>query len=392
MSEQAGVRLAGRMARIRPFYVMDLLARARAMEAAGRDVVHLEIGEPDFPTAEPIVAAGRQALAEGCTHYTPALGLPELRRAIGDDYGQRFGVAVAPEQVLITPGASGALHLVLAVLVDPGDEVLMADPTYPCNRHLVELLGGIPRLLPVGPGQGYQLSAEQVIAAWTPRTRVVMLASPANPTGTLLGVEMLDALNRAVRERGGVLVVDEIYQGLVYEVGPSTALAGHPDLFVINSFSKYYGMTGWRLGWTVAPPGYVEALERLAQNLYLAAPTLSQWAALAAFTPETGAILERRRLQFQQRRDFLLPALEGLGLQFPVRPQGAFYLYGCCEALSQDSERFAEALLERAAVAVTPGRDFGCHQPERYLRFAYTTDLGRLQEGVERIRRFLATR
>ncbi len=389
MSEPVGVRLAGRMARIRPFYVMDLLARARVLEAEGVDVVHLEIGEPDFPTAAPVLAAGQRALAEGQTRYTPALGLPALRRAIADDYRERFGVAVAPESVLVTPGASGALHLVLAVLVDPGDQVLMADPTYPCNRHLVELLGGVPRLLPVGPASAYQLTAEQVAAAWTPRTRVVMLASPANPTGTVLGPEALAALHRVVRERGGVLVVDEIYQGLVYEVAATSALACSQDLFVINSFSKYFGMTGWRLGWVVAPPEYLDALERLAQNLYLAAPTLSQWAALAAFGPEARAILEERRTQFQARRDFLLPALEGLGFRFPVRPQGAFYLYGSCDELGRDSDRLARDLLEQVGVAVTPGRDFGFHQPERYLRFAYTTDLPRLQEGVARISRFL---
>ncbi len=391
MNQGVRVRLAERMARIRPFYVMDLLARARALEAKGVDVVHMEIGEPDFPTAAPIVEAGRRALGEGRTRYTPSLGLSELRRAISDDYRQRFGLEVGPERVAVTPGASGALHLVLAILVDPGDEVLMADPTYPCNRHLVELLGGVPRLLPVGPDTGYQLSAEQIAAAWTPRTRVVMLASPSNPTGTILSPPAIGALHRVVQERAGALVVDEIYQGLVYEVPASTSLACSQDLFVINSFSKYFGMTGWRLGWAVAPLGYMEALDRLAQNLYLAAPTLSQWAALAAFTPEAGEILEGRRLRFQERRDFLLPALERLGFAFPVRPQGAFYLYGRCDALAPDSDRLAEALLERRAVAVTPGRDFGHHEPERYLRFAYTTDLGRLQEGVERIRRFLGS-
>ena len=389
MSDPTGVVLAERMGRIRPFYVMDLLARARELETQGRDVVHMEIGEPDFVTAEPIVEAGKRALEEGRTHYTPALGLPALRRAISDDYEDRFGVAVGPERVAVTPGASGALHLVLAILVNPGDEVLMADPGYPCNRHFVELLGGVPRLIPVGTDTGYQLTAQQIVAAWTPRTRAVLVASPSNPTGTVLSPDALCAAHREVRARGGALIVDEIYQGLVYDLHPATALACSDELFVINSFSKYFGMTGWRLGWVVAPLGYMEALDRLAQNIYLAAPTLSQWAALAAFTPGAREILEQRRAQFQERRDYLLPALERLGFVFPVHPQGAFYLYGRCDGVTPDSDRFARELLEQMAVAVTPGRDFGDNQPERYLRFAYTTQIRRLAEGVERIRRFL---
>ena len=389
MSNSIGVPLAERMGRIRPFYVMDLLARARELESQGRDVVHMEIGEPDFVTPAPIVEAGKRALGEGRTHYTPALGLPALRRAISDDYKDRFEVAVGPERVAVTPGASGALHLVLAILVNPGDEVLMADPGYPCNRHFVELLGGVPRLIPVGANTGYQLTAEQIVAAWTPRTRAVLVASPSNPTGTVLSPDALCAVHQAVRARGGVLIVDEIYQCLVYDLHPATALACSDELFVINSFSKYFGMTGWRLGWVVAPLGYMEALDRLAQNIYLAAPTLSQWAALAAFTPGAREILEQRRAQFQERRDYLLPALERLGFVFPVHPQGAFYLYGRSDCVTPDSDRFARELLEQMAVAVTPGRDFGDNQPERYLRFAYTTQIPRLAEGVERIRRFL---
>jgi len=389
MTERRRVILAERMERIRPFYVMDLLARARALEAQGRDVVHMEIGEPDFITPEPILEAGKRALEQGRTHYTPALGLPELRQAISDDYSERFGVAVGRERIAVTPGASGALHLVLGILVNPGEEVLMADPGYPCNRHFVELLGGIPRLVPVGADTGYQLTADHVARAWTTRTRVVMVASPSNPTGTVLDPDALAALHRVVAERGGALVVDEIYQGLVYDVPAVTALSCSDDLFIINSFSKYFGMTGWRLGWTVAPDGYMEALDRLAQNIYLAAPTLSQWAALAAFGPETRAILEQRRLEFQRRRDYLLPALEGLGFEFALRPQGAFYLYGRCDGIAGDSGRLARELLEKAAVAVTPGLDFGRNLPERHLRFAYTTGIARLGEGVERIRSFL---
>jgi aspartate/methionine/tyrosine aminotransferase len=387
-----GSRLSARSATVAPFHVMRILARAREMEAAGRSLVHMEVGEPDFPTAEPILEAGRRALAEGKTHYTQARGLPELCAAIAGYYGQRFSIRVDQERILITPGASGGLQLLLAALLDPGDGVLMADPGYPCNRHLVRLFGGAPRPVPVGPDTGYQLTAELLETAWTPDVRLVMAASPSNPTGTLLSAEELRRLYRAVRERDASLLVDEIYQGLIYGGPDHTALAaGSEGLFIVNSFSKYFGMTGWRLGWVVAPDDCVPTLDRLAQNLYLAAPTPSQYAALAAFEPGTLEILESRRRELEARRDFLLPALAALGLQFDAVPRGAFYLYGRCDHLAADSAVFAEQLLEREAVAITPGQDFGANQPERHLRFAYTTSLAALHEGVRRITRFVGT-
>lgn len=381
---------ARRMAHIQPFHVMALLARARALEAQGHDIVHMEIGEPDFPTPAPIVAAGQRALAAGLTHYTPALGLPELRAAIRDFYRDHHGVAVDPGRIVVTPGASGALHLVLALLVDRDQQVLLADPGYPCNRNFVYLVEGEPVGVPVDAATGYQLTAAMAEQYWTERTRVLMVASPANPTGTLLAQGELAALQQLAQERGARLVVDEIYHGLTYGVDAPTALAVSDELFVINSFSKYFGMTGWRLGWIVAPPDQVEGLERLAQNLYLAAPTLSQHAALAAFTPETRAILEERRAAFQARRDYLLPALRELGFVIPVTPQGAFYLYADCSRFTDDSFAFSRQLLEAAGVAITPGLDFGAHRAAQHVRFAYTTDIPRLREGVERIRRFVA--
>ena len=289
----------------------------------------------------------------------------------------------------MTPGSSGALQLAMSVLVNPGEEVLMADPGYPCNRHFVRLLEGVPVGIPVGAESAYQLTANQVDAAWTDRTRAVMAASPSNPTGTLLADSELAALCDVTRAHGGALIVDEIYHGLTYGVDAPTALAQGDDLFVINSFSKWFGMTGWRLGWLVAPEAYVDAVDRLAQNIFLAAPTLSQHAALAAFSSETTAILEQRRREFQARRDFLLPALRRLGFNIPITPQGAFYLYADCTSLSDDSFCFADELLEHAAVAVTPGRDFGDNAPEQHIRFAYTTSLAKLEEGVERIGAFL---
>lgn len=381
--------VAERMERIAPFHVMALLARARELEAQGRDIVHLEIGEPDFVTPEPILKAGQQALVDGRTFYTPASGLPQLRQAVADYYWQRFAVKLDPRRVIITPGASGALLAALEVLINPGDEVLLTDPGYPCNRHFVELVHGTPKRLPVSSATDFFPTLQQVRAAWSPRARLLMLASPNNPTGTLAELDTLQAMAEQCRAGGGYLLLDEIYQGLEYGRTARTLLERTQDIFLINSFSKYFGMTGWRLGWLVAPEPYLEAIDRFAQNVFLAAPTLAQYAALAAFTPATRAILETRRLEFQARRDELLPALRELGFVIEGEPRGAFYLYADCSRRVSSSSHFAQVLLEQAGVAVTPGKDFGHEAPERFLRFAYTTSLPRLREGVERIKAFL---
>ena len=386
------LQLARRMAGIEPFHVMAILARAREMEARGRDVVHMEVGEPDFSTPEPIVEAGRAALEAGHTRYTPALGLPELRQVISGYYRSRFSVKVDPGRIVITPGASGALQLVLGAVVDPGDRVLMPDPGYPCNRHMVRLFEGEAVSLGVKASQDFALSNDQVIRNWDANTRALMVATPSNPTGRVLTLEQLRFLYDAVRAPDGIFIVDEIYQGLVYDRPVEAALSlGETNLFVINSFSKFFGMTGWRLGWVVAPEAYVPALDRLAQNIFLAAPTLSQHAALAAFEPGTLEILEQRRQRFQARRDYLYEALTGLGFRIRGKPEGAFYLYADASSFTDDSFNFAQRLLEEAAVAVTPGLDFGSYRAERFVRFAYTTDLERLQLGVERIGKFLET-
>ncbi|HDJ85534.1 MAG TPA: pyridoxal phosphate-dependent aminotransferase [Chromatiales bacterium] len=386
--------VARRMAGIEPFQVMDLLARARSLEAQGRSIVHMEIGEPDFPTAGPIVEAGCRALRAGHTHYTPAAGLSALREAIAADYARRHGVAIDAQRILVTPGASGALQIILAALVDPGRRVLMADPGYPCNRHFVRLFDGVAVSVPVDASTGYQLTPERVERHWTPETVAVLLASPANPTGTVIGRAQLEGIRAVTERRGGALIADEIYHGLVYG-GPASSAVGaaeDADVFIVNSFSKYFGMTGWRVGWLVSPPRWVRELDKLAQNLFLAASTPAQYAALAALEPATAAILDARRDEFRERRDYLLPALREIGFRIPVVPQGAFYLYADCAAFTTDSDAFARALLEEAGVAVTPGRDFGTNAPERHLRFAYTTALDRLEEGVERIRAFVARR
>ena len=380
---------ARRMADIAPFHVMALLARAKELEAAGRSIVHMEIGEPDFPTAEPIVAAGQRALAAGRTRYTAAAGLPELRQAISDHYRERYGVEIPARRILITPGASGALQLATAALINPGDQVLLADPGYPCNRHFVRLVEGRAVGVPVGPETGYQLTAELIERHWDEQTTAVLLASPANPTGTAIAPEALAAIVATIEARGGRLIMDEIYHGLIYGALVQTALAYSDQVLVVNSFSKYYGMTGWRLRWLVAPEDYIDAVEKLAQNLFLAASTPAQYAALAAFTPATAAIFEARRREYLARRDFLLPALRELGFHIPVTPDGAFYLYADCGRFTDDSHGFALRLLEETGVAITPGIDFGNHLPHRHVRFAYTNAIPQLAEGVERLRRAL---
>ncbi len=385
----ADPHIAGRMARIQPFHVMDLLARARRLEAMGRSIIHMEIGEPDFATPRPVVEAAQRALDEENIHYTPAAGLQTLRSAIAAFYRRQFDLEIDPQRILVTPGSSGALQLVLNVLVDPGERVLMADPGYPCNRHFVILAGGEPVGIPVGAESRYQMTPGHVQQKWARKSRAVMLASPSNPTGTLVPEESLRAIHAFVREQEGALIVDEIYQNLVYDRLPVTSLSLGDDLFVISSFSKYFGMTGWRLGWVVAPEAYVEALDRLAQNIFLSAPTLSQHAALAAFDARTRQILEARRAEFQARRDYLLPALRELGFGIPVEPEGAFYLYADCSAFGMPSGELTGRLLEESGVAVTPGHDFGHNAADRYLRFAYTTSMENLKEGVARIRRLL---
>jgi aspartate/methionine/tyrosine aminotransferase len=378
---------ATRLSKIEPFHVMDILARARAMEAQGRSIIHMEIGEPDFPTAPAIVQAGIAALQAGRTHYTPALGLPELRAAIAASYPAHARPDAG--RVAVTPGASGALQLIFAALINPGDQVLMADPGYPCNRHFVSLFEGEPLAIPVDASTGYQLNADLVRQHWSKRTVAVLLASPSNPTGTLIPSDEMARIVRAVEERGGVLIVDEIYHGLVYGDEAVTALAHSPNLFVVNSFSKYYGMTGWRLGWLVAPASYIPAIDKLAQNIFLAASTPAQYAALAAYDAGVQRELQKRRDIFRDRRDFLLPALRELGFEIPLVPQGAFYLYADCSRFTDDSQAFALRLLEQAGVAITPGLDFGSHRAARHVRFSYANTIDNLREGVSRLRNYL---
>ncbi len=388
-------RIASRMSQIRPFRVMELLARARELEANGRSIVHMEVGEPDFVTPEPIIAAGRAALEDGHTHYTPATGLMELRVAISDFYRQRYQVDVSPQRIVVTPGASGALQLALGVLMNPGEQVLMADPGYPCNRNFVYLLNGEPVSVQVDAETDYQLTAPLLEKAWSDpvnsRVSAVMLASPSNPTGTLVGQQQMNEIHALVQRRDATLIVDEIYHGLVYEGDEYTALslvddASTDNVFVINSFSKYFGMTGWRVGWLVAPEAYIPAIDKLAQNIFLAAATPSQYAALKAFAPETQKILEARKEEFRKRRDYLIPALQEIGFDITHKPAGAFYIYAGCQKFTSNSMQFCDDLLENAGVAITPGGDFGTYEADSHVRFAYTTSLEQLREGINRLK------
>lgn len=382
--------VADRMQRIQPFHVMELLARARMLEAQGRSIIHMEVGEPDFSTPDPVTRAAQRALEQGHTHYTPAAGLLQLRQALSDYYQRQYQVEVAPERIIITPGASGAMLLALGVLVNPGEHVLLADPGYPCNRNFVYLLEGQPVPIAVDADSAYQLTVQHLHQHWTEQTRALLLASPSNPTGTLVQMEELQRMYGLARERNAALIVDEIYHGLVYEGEASTALALGEDVFVLNSFSKYFGMTGWRLGWLVVPPDYIGHVDKLAQNIFLAASTPAQYAALACFEEQTQAILQQRKEAFRIRRDYLLPALQEIGFEIKSIPHGAFYIYAGCTRFTDDSFGFCTRLLEESGVAITPGLDFGEHGARQHVRFAYTTSLENLHEGVRRLREALA--
>lgn len=377
------------MSHIEPFHVMDILARARALETKGKPIVHMEVGEPDFVTLPEIIEAGRKALGDGKVHYTPATGLPELRAAISDHYLREYSKKVDAGRIVVTPGASGALQLALGVTINPGDGVIMADPGYPCNRHMVAMYGGEIQAIPVDRQTNYQLTVALLEQYWQVNTRAVMLASPSNPTGTMIDRAELQLICNFAREKGALVVIDEIYNGLVYTGENNTAVDLGDNVIVINSFSKYFGMTGWRLGWMVVPEGVIPAIDHLAQNIFLAASTPAQHAAITALSPEVKAALDERRDIFMQRRDFLLEALSSQGFDIASEPQGAFYLYAGISRFSGDSMEFSRQLLEHTGVAITPGIDFGKHKYNEHVRFAYTTDVEELKSGVDRIKSFL---
>jgi len=381
---------------IKPFQVMAILAEAQALQAQGKDIIHLEVGEPDFPTAQPMVDAAVKAMQAGQTKYTPALGLPQLREKIAGYYQSRFGVNISAERIVLTPGASGALLLLSAARLENNDGLLLADPGYPCNRHFARTFEAHGQLVPSGPESKYQLTPALIDRHWQANTKAALVASPANPTGTVLSLDELSALSGAVRQKRemfgqGELWVDEIYQGLNYGSKAQTVLSVTDDAVVLNSFSKFFGMTGWRLGWCVVPESWVSTLDTLAQNFFLAPPTPAQYAALAAFDDEAMAIYEQRRQELQRRRDYLLTALPELEFDIPLTPEGAFYIYADASRFTDNSLEFCAEALKATGVAFTPGVDFGDYQANTHVRFAFTTELPRLKEAVERLADWLPT-
>ena len=393
------MKLAGRLAHIEPFYVMECAKAARRIAHSpacdpalgGTPMIYLNIGEPDFTAPAPVVAAAEAALRAGRTQYTEALGLPALRERISGWYRSRWGLDVGADRIVVTAGASAALQLVCLALFEAGDEVLMPDPCYPCNRHFVAAAGATAAMLPTSAATRFQPDAAAVNANWNARTRGVLLASPSNPTGTSIAPAELARIVAAVRERGGVSIVDEIYQGLSYDDAfQSCALALGDDVISVNSFSKYFCMTGWRLGWLVLPRALVEPVERLAQNLFICASSIAQHAALDCFDDDSLAECERRRAALRARRDFLVPALARLGLDVPVAPDGAFYAWVDVRAWSDDSWTFCSELAEQAHLALTPGRDFGPAHAAAHLRLSFATALPLLEETVSRLDLLLA--
>ena len=389
------MRITERAQRIAPFYVMEVAKAAQALAPAaaqaGSPMIYLNIGEPDF-TAPPLVQeAAVRAIHNGLSHYTQATGLPELRERISQWYTQRFAVGVPASRIVVTAGASAALQLACLALIESGDEVLMPDPSYPCNRHFVSAAGGTAVLIPTTAAERFQLNANKVAAAWNATTRGVLLASPSNPTGTSISLSELKRIHEVVQARGGISIIDEIYLGLSHEAEYGhTALALGDAVISINSFSKYFNMTGWRLGWLVVPEALVSVIERLAQNLFICPSTIAQYAALACFEPDSLAEYERRRAEFKARRNYFIPALNALGLTVPVMPDGAFYAWADCTAACQKlgvqgSWDLAFELMNRAHVAVTPGRDFGHHDSGQFIRFSTANSMPQLQEAVRRL-------
>ena len=374
---------------IKSFMAMDVLARANQLESEGCDVIHLEVGQPDFATPAAVIAAGKQALDSNHTGYSNADGLFELRKAISDFYASDYGLVIDPDRIFVTAGGSGALCLLSALLTDVGQGWILSDPGYPSNRNFVTAFSGEPQLVRVPAETGFQLSAELVASHWQGNTKVVLVGSPSNPTGTTIRLAELKAIYQVIKDRGGYLVSDEIYQGLEYGSNArGSALAVADDVFAVNSFSKYFAMTGWRIGWLVAPINARESLMRLAQNLFICPSMPAQHAALAAFSPESRLEIEANRLELARRKHFMLSALRQLGFKISGDPDGAFYLYAELPEPFDDAKAYCSSLLESSYVGLTPGDDFGGEQQKRFVRISYAQKYARLVDAMERIEKF----
>jgi aspartate/methionine/tyrosine aminotransferase len=389
------MKISRRAHAIAPFLAMEFGKQAAALEAAGHHVVKLNIGEPDFGAPDTVVRAMHAALEARHMAYTAALGIPSLREAIARHYENTYGVRVGAERIVVTAGASAALLLVTAALVDADDEVLVGDPSYPCNRHFLESFGARIKLVPTDASTRFQLSSDLIQEHWSDRTRGLMVATPSNPTGTSVPPHELAAICNWARARGAWRIVDEIYLGLsdhdVSGRGAPTVLSLDRDAIVINSFSKYFGMTGWRLGWCVLPLDLVPAVERLAQNYYICPSTPAQHAALACFTEEAIAVCESRRLELASRRSLVLAGLEQIGLSVPVPPDGAFYIYFSVKNTGLDAMTFCTRALAEAHVALTPGADFGKCSARDHVRLSYAASQNELREGLRRLGTFVGS-
>ncbi len=374
------------LSKVSPFRVMTVMKRAVELEQLGRKIVHMEVGEPDFSTAQPIIDAGKEALDKGLTQYTAAPGITPLRDCLVRYYKNRYGVEVDRERILITPGASGGLTLLANLLVNPGDGILLSDPAYPCVRNFIHLMAAEPQLIPVGLAENFQPNVDLLKKYCAANTRGVWLASPSNPTGTIIERDKLESICAWVKRNQLHVLVDEIYHGLHYVDDLPSALEIDQSCFIVNSFSKYFGMTGWRLGWIVIPEEYIEQANVLAQNLYISASSIAQYAALAAFTEEANLIFEERRASFRERRDYMMETLTELGFGLTNNIQGAFYIYADISKFSDDSEAFCHDMLENHGVAITPGTDFGDFEARKHVRIAFTTDMESLRLAADRLR------
>lgn len=381
--------LAQRLQQTQTFHAMEIFKRTLALQAKGHDIISLGIGEPDFTAAPAVVDAMKAAADKGLGKYSPATGIMPLREAIAQFYGDQLGAPVDPHRVIVTNGASGALLLASLALINPGQEVLMPDPCYPANGNFIMAAGGITRLVRTEATQQFQLTANDITTNWSERTAGVLIASPGNPTGTSIAPDQLREIIEAVRQRCGFVIMDEIYLGLSYQDIRQSALTIDDDLIILNSFSKYFHMTGWRLGWMIVPPELVEPIEKLASSLMICPPTLAQYGARACFEPRTIELFEHRREAFRARRDFLVSGLEAIGFDIPAKPDGAFYVYADISRFSNDSDEFVDKLLEQAGVALVPGIDFGPAHAKSKVRLAYTVGLDRLEQTIDRMNRYL---
>lgn len=375
--------ISSRLRDIPPFIVMDVLARAEELERQGKPVIHLEVGQPDFPVPQKIQDAATQAVARGETRYTPSLGILPLREAIADHYAKKYGVQISPQQVVVTSGTSPGLLLVLSSLLDPGDEVVLADPAYACYPNYVTYLGAIPVRVPVQSENGFILDPQDVRRAITPRTKAILINSPANPTGAVLPSEVL----RELASLGPTLVSDEIYHGLVYGAEDHTVIEFTQNAFVLNGFSKYYAMTGYRLGFLIAPNEFVRPIEKAQQNFFICASSIAQWAGVAALRENHPEIPQMLRT-YDERRRHLVRRLRELGFIIHVEPRGAFYVLADARRFDVNSYRLAQRLLEDTFVAVTPGIDFG-PGAEGFLRFSYATALDKIDIAMQRLADYL---